>query len=74
MTTEDRTFYNKRRVVYGFTSKSGDLVIQRILVRHRVSLDLGDLLLGDMRRCIEYFKENPVTTPMTERTAGGYRH
>ena len=51
-----------------------DLVIQRILVRHGVSRDLGDLLLCDMQRCIDYFEKNPVTTPLTEETAGGYKH
>lgn len=49
-------------------------MIQRILVRHGVSRDLGDLLLGDMKRCIAYFVKNPVTTPLNQETAGGYMH
>jgi glutamate decarboxylase len=59
---------------YSMPANRKDLVIQRILVRHGVSRDLGDLLLGDMRRCIEYFEKNPVSTPLTEETAGGYSH
>ena len=59
---------------YSMPANRQDLVIQRILVRHGVSRDLGDLLLGDMQRCIEYFEKNPVTTPLTEETAGGYKH
>ena len=51
-----------------------DLVIQRILVRHGVSRDLGDLLLGDMVRSVNYFEKNPVSAPLTEETAGGYKH
>jgi glutamate decarboxylase len=59
---------------YSMPANRQDLVIQRILVRHGVSRDLGDLLLGDMQRCIDYFKKNPVTTPLTEESAGGYKH
>ena len=59
---------------YSMPANRQDLVIQRILVRHGVSRDLGDLLLGDMQRCIDYFKKNPVTMPLTEETAGGYKH
>jgi glutamate decarboxylase len=59
---------------YSMPANREDLVIQRILVRHGVSRDLGDLLLADMGRCIDYFEKNPVTTPLTEETAGGYKH
>ena len=59
---------------YSMPANRQDLVIQRILVRHGVSRDLGDLLLCDIQRCINYFKKNPVTTPLTEETAGGYKH
>ena len=59
---------------YSMPANRQDLVIQRILVRHGVSRDLGDLLLGDMQRSIDYFEKNPVTTPLTEETAGGYKH
>jgi len=59
---------------YSMPANREDLVIQRILVRHGVSRDLGDLLLADMGRCIAYFEKNPVTTPLTEVTAGGYNH
>jgi glutamate decarboxylase len=59
---------------YSMPEDRQDLVIQRILVRHGVSRDLGDLLIGDIRHCMDYFKENPVTKPLTEETAGGYKH
>ena len=49
-------------------------MIQRILVRRGVSRDLGDLLLDDIKRCIDYFDKNPISTPLTEETAGGYKH
>jgi glutamate decarboxylase len=59
---------------YSMPANREDLVIQRILVRHGVSRDLGDLLLSDMQRSMDYFENNPVSTPLTEETAGGYRH
>ncbi len=59
---------------YSMPANRQDLVIQRILVRHGVSRDLGDMLLCDIQRCMDYFKKNPVTMPLTEETAGGYKH
>jgi len=59
---------------YSMPANREDLVIMRILVRHGVSRDLGDLLLVDMQRCLDYFKKNPVTVPLTEAEAGGYSH
>ena len=59
---------------YSMPVNREDLVIQRILVRHGVSRDLGDLLIRDIRRCMDYFKKNPVSHPLTEKEAGGYKH
>ncbi len=59
---------------YSMPVNREDLVIQRILVRHGVSRDLGDLLIGDILRCMNYFKKNPVSHPLTEKEAGGYKH
>lgn len=59
---------------YSMPPNRQDLVIQRILVRHGVSRDLGDLLLNDMQHCMDYFEKNPVTTPLTEDVAGGNKH
>ena len=51
-----------------------DLVIQRILVRHGVSKDLGALLIEDFKRCIAYFNAHPITSPMTAEEASGFHH
>ncbi|NOZ13700.1 MAG: glutamate decarboxylase [Acidobacteria bacterium] len=59
---------------YSMPAHREDLVVQRILVRHGVSRDLGNLLIKDMKRCLDYFKNNPVTKPLTANKAGGYRH
>ncbi len=59
---------------YSMPAHREDLVIQRILVRHGVSRDLGDLLIKDIRHCLDYFENNPVTKPLTAKKAGGYTH
>ena len=51
-----------------------DLVIQRILVRHGFSRDLADLLVEDLKRCIDYFKRNPVIHQGNEQDSGGFKH
>lgn len=59
---------------YSMPTHREDLVVQRILVRHGVSRDLADLLLTDMKRCIEYFKNHPVTNSLTAREGTGFNH
>lgn len=59
---------------YSMPPNRQDLVVQRILVRHGVSRDLGGLLLDDIRRTMAYFEKNPVTSPLPEEIAGGYKH
>ncbi len=59
---------------YTLPANRQDLTIQRILVRHGVSRDLGALLVNDMKRCIEHFKRHPVQTPLTAKEASGFHH
>ncbi|MBL6934870.1 MAG: glutamate decarboxylase [Alphaproteobacteria bacterium] len=59
---------------YAMPADRTDLVIQRILVRHGVSRDLGQLLLEDIRRTLDHFEKHPVATPLTEDEAGGNNH
>jgi glutamate decarboxylase len=59
---------------YSMPPHREDLVVMRILVRHGFSRDMGDLFLADLRRCMDYFRKNPVTVPLSEGEAGGYRH
>ena len=51
-----------------------DLAIQRILVRHGFSRDMADLLLADYRRALAHLHKHPITTPLTEDEAGGFKH
>jgi glutamate decarboxylase len=59
---------------YSMPPNRADLVVQRILVRHGVSRDLGDLLLEDIRRSIALLERHPISHPLTETEAGGYNH
>lgn len=59
---------------YSMPANREDLVVQRILVRHGVSRDLGSLLIDDIKRALEYFKAHPITNPLTEKEAGGFSH
>jgi len=45
---------------YPLPSDRKNIVVQRVLIRHGVSRDLIELLLGDLRRGIAYFNANPV--------------
>jgi glutamate decarboxylase len=51
-----------------------DLAIQRILVRHDFSRDLGDLMLDDMRRALRHLGAHRAAKPLTEAETGGFHH
>lgn len=59
---------------YSMPANCHDLVVQRILVRHGLSRDLASLLIDDFHRALQYFSERPVSLPLTEQKAGGFRH
>jgi glutamate decarboxylase len=59
---------------YSLPADCQDLAIQRILVRHGVSRDLGSLLVDDMRRALDYFQQHPVQSRMTANEASGFHH
>jgi glutamate decarboxylase len=59
---------------YSLPANCQDLVIQRILVRHGVSRDLGSLLINDMKHALEYFKKHPIQTHMAAEETTGFHH
>lgn len=59
---------------YSMPANREDLVVQRILVRHGVSLDLATLLIDDFKRTLDYFDKHPVNKPLTEEEGGGFNH
>ncbi len=50
------------------------LAIQRILVRHGFSRDMGDLLLADIRRSLATLDEHPPSSSLSEREVGSFNH
>ena len=59
---------------YSLPADRQDLPVQRILVRHGVSIDLGMLLIKDMKEAMAYFKNHPQATPLTSEEASGFKH
>ncbi len=59
---------------YSMPANREDLVIQRILVRHGVSLDLASLLVDDFKRTLEYFDKHPVCNPLSAEDGRGFNH
>jgi len=59
---------------YSLPAHCQDLVVQRILVRHGVSRDLGSLLLDDIKHALDYFSQHPVQVPMSSTEASGFHH
>ena len=44
---------------YSLPTNCEDMVIQRVLIRHGFSRDMADLLLEDLKRCIDYLQKHP---------------
>ncbi|WMD18638.1 glutamate decarboxylase [Achromobacter seleniivolatilans] len=59
---------------YSMPANRQDLVIQRILVRHGVSRDMGALLIEDFRRSLDYFASHPVSVQGQQDESGGFHH
>ncbi|GAC1550581.1 MAG: glutamate decarboxylase [Vulcanimicrobiaceae bacterium] len=59
---------------YSMPANRTDLVVQRLLVRHGFSRDLGASLINDIHAALRHFKQHPIEAPLTEREAGGHNH
>jgi glutamate decarboxylase len=59
---------------YTLPANRQDLPVQRILVRHGVSLDLGMLLIDDMKSAMAYFEKHPQQVSLTSEEASGFHH
>lgn len=51
-----------------------DMAVQRILVRHGVSMDMAELLLQDIGRCLEFFEKHPVGSSIEPDEGSGFNH
>jgi glutamate decarboxylase len=59
---------------YPLPADCEDVVVQRILVRHGVSRDLAELLVGDLHRALELLDSHPPSRSLSAREAGGFNH
>ncbi|MBR8749394.1 Glutamate decarboxylase [Fusobacterium sp. DD29] len=59
---------------YSLPANAQEIVIQRILVRRGVGLDLAELLIEDMKRTLEFFKTHRVLDNLSEKEAGSFNH
>lgn len=59
---------------YSLPTNCQDMVIQRVLIRHGFSHDMAQLMIDDLKRCIDYFKKNPVTNGANKDESGGFSH
>ena len=59
---------------YSLPPNREDVVVMRILVRHGVSRDLGDLFVEDLERAIDYFKTHKIVSKEGGNESGMFRH
>ena len=59
---------------YSLPANADSIVVQRVLVRQGVSLDMISLLVEDIKRTIDYFKTHQVVTNLTEKEATSFAH
>lgn len=59
---------------YSLPANSQDMVIQRVLIRHGFSRDLAQLMIDDLKRCIDYFQQHPIENNATKQDSEGFHH
>lgn len=59
---------------YSMPADREDLVIMRILVRHGFSRDQGDILIADLKRCVDFFERHPIAHGSGEGDSAGFNH
>ncbi|MEO4044828.1 glutamate decarboxylase [Hoeflea sp. CAU 1731] len=59
---------------YTLPANCQDQAIQRILVRNGVSLDLCELLIGDIGSALRHFQSHPIRNSLTSEEASGFHH
>jgi glutamate decarboxylase len=59
---------------YSLPPEREDLAVQRILVRHGVSRDLGTLLVNDIKQALEFLEDHAPKTSVTAEKASGFHH
>ena len=59
---------------YSLPAHADDVIVQRVLIRRGVSMDMAELLIEDIKRTIKYFENHQVVTNMTEGEGSAFAH
>ena len=59
---------------YSLPANLEDVVVIRLMIRHGVSRDLGDLLVEDIKRSLEYFEKHSSSSSMDKSEGTGFHH
>lgn len=59
---------------YPLPADREDETIMRIVVRHGFSVDMADLFLADVRRCLDQLTAHPPSSSLTHTEAGSFNH
>ncbi|MDR2954800.1 MAG: hypothetical protein LBV43_06950 [Prevotella sp.] len=51
-----------------------DMDIQRVLIRHGFSHNMAQLVIDDLKRCINYFQKHPIVNNSTKQESQGFHH
>jgi glutamate decarboxylase len=57
---------------YPMPANRGDLVVQRVVVKEDMSMDIANMLLKDIKRAVDYFEDRPENKATD--TADGFHH
>ncbi|MFI3291005.1 MAG: glutamate decarboxylase [Opitutales bacterium] len=56
---------------YSLPKNVEDVVVMRVLIKHGFSIDMANLYLDDLRRCLEHFDSHPVSVSLDK---GSFNH
>jgi glutamate decarboxylase len=59
---------------YALPADQQDVAVQRIVVRHGLSLDMADLVIGDIRKALARLGERPPTRKLTAADSQSFNH
>lgn len=59
---------------YSLPKNTENIVVQRVLVKQNLSLDMASLLINDIKQAIKYFEKHPMSICMTESECSSFNH
>ncbi|WP_295940610.1 glutamate decarboxylase [uncultured Alistipes sp.] len=59
---------------YSLPANCENMVIQRVLIRHGFSRDMAQLMIDDLKRCVDYFRKHPVANQAGAEDSTTFHH